>query len=145
MRISDWSSDVCSSDLAGLFAQPLIFEFQPLALGRAGDEMEEVFGLERLFDEVKGAAADRGDRGVDSAMPRNHDDRQRRIDSLDRLDATEAIEPRTLETDVDKRATRAALTDGLARRVAVGSGAAPITTRLPSPRHVTLRRGANLT
>src|SRR3546814_12443952 len=92
MRISDWSSDVCSSDLAGLFAQPLIFEFQPLALGRAGDEMEEVFGLERLFDEVKGAAADRGDRGVDSAMPRNHDDRQRRIESLDRLDETEAIE-----------------------------------------------------
>src|SRR3546814_6788036 len=99
MRISDWSSDVCSSDLAGLFAQPLIFEFQPLALGRAGDEMEEVFGLERLFDEVKGAAADRGDRGVDSAMPRNHDDRQRRIESLDRLDETEAIEPRTLEPD----------------------------------------------
>src|SRR3546814_17610156 len=91
MRISDWSSDVCSSDLAGLFAQPLIFEFQPLALGRAGDEMEEVFGLERLFDEVKGAAADRGDRGVDSAMPRNHDDRQRRIESLDSLDETEAI------------------------------------------------------
>src|SRR3546814_7630902 len=85
--------------------------------------MEEVFGLERLFDEVKGAAADRGDRGVDSAMPRNHDDRQRRIESLDRLDETEAIEPRTLEPDVDQRERRAALTDRLERSVAVGSGA----------------------
>src|SRR3546814_13601190 len=119
--------------VACLFAQPLIFEFQPLALGRAGDEMEEVFGLERLFDEVKGAAADRGDRGVDSAMPRNHDDRQRRIESLYRLDETEALEPRTLEQDDDQREGRAALTDRLARSVAVGNGARLIAFVLPAP------------
>src|SRR3546814_9166357 len=95
--------------------------------------MEEVFGLERLFDEVKGAAADRGDRGVDSAMPRNHDDRQRRIESLDRLDETEAIEPRTLEPDVDQRERRAALTDRLERSVAVGSGARLIAFVLHDP------------
>src|SRR3546814_6225043 len=35
MRISDWSSDVCSSDLAGLFLIALVPEFWALCVGRA--------------------------------------------------------------------------------------------------------------
>src|SRR3546814_2192166 len=66
-------------------------------------------------------------------MPRNHDDRQRRIESLDRLDETEAIEPRTLEPDVHQRERRAALTDRLERSVAVGSGARLIAFVLHDP------------
>src|SRR3546814_7711283 len=90
MRISDWSSDVCSSDL--------------------------------LFDEIERPAADCRDRGVEPAVPRNHDDRQGGVEGLDRLDESQPVEPRALEPDIDERERRAALADRFERGVAVRRG-----------------------
>src|SRR3546814_4414427 len=42
MRISDWSSDVCSSDLHGFFGGPLLQENTPIRIHkRNGDDVEE--------------------------------------------------------------------------------------------------------
>ena len=105
---------------ARFFAQLLIFEFQPLILGRARDEVEQALGLERLFDEVERAAADGGHGRVEPAMAGNDDDRQRRVEILDRLDQPQPVEPRSLQPDVDQRQRGAPLTDRLQRGVAVG-------------------------
>src|SRR3974390_2973055 len=49
---------------------------KPRILKRAFGDQQQTIGLERLFDEIIGAALDRGHRGFDIAMARNHDDRQ---------------------------------------------------------------------
>src|SRR5690606_19462676 len=67
------------------------------------------------------------DRGVEPAMARNDDDRQRRVERLDRFDEAEAVEPRTLEPDVDQRERGPPLTDRFERRIAVRRGARFIT------------------
>src|SRR3546814_4740310 len=77
MRISDWSSDVCSSDLQ-----------QPL-------------GLERFLDEIGRAAPDRGDRSIKVAVARDHQHRDRRIAPFDLVEQVEPVQPRALEPDVE--------------------------------------------
>src|SRR3546814_15039018 len=57
MRISDWSSDVCSSDLVADHAQPLVGG-RPVPLSAlAGKRVHAVAGLgdpERFFDTLRG-------------------------------------------------------------------------------------------
>ncbi len=89
--------------------------------------MKQARRLERLFDEVERAAPDRRDRGIEAAMARNDDDRQRWIERLDRFDETEAVEPRALQPDVDQCERRPPLTDCFERGIAVGRGARLIT------------------
>src|SRR3546814_6445472 len=81
MRISDWSSDVCSSDL-------------PLRLGSALDHQQQPLGLERFLDEIGRAAPDRGDRSIKVAVARDHQHRDRRIAPFDLVEQVEPVQPR---------------------------------------------------
>src|SRR3546814_10502068 len=47
MRISDWSSDVCSSDLAAEDRQQIILDAEALCLQAAQDAVEAQHGVER--------------------------------------------------------------------------------------------------
>src|SRR5690606_1456350 len=78
---------------SGALAQPFIFEFEPLALGRPCDEVELSLGFERLFDKIEGAAANRSHRCIEPAVPRNDDNRERWIERLDRFYQPQPIEP----------------------------------------------------
>ena len=106
-----------------LLAKHLILAAQPLGLGRAVDEVDQPLGLERLFDEVDRALADRGDRGVEIAVARDHQHRQRRIAALDLLEQLNPVEPRALQPHVEQDHRRAPLLDRFERRIAVGRGA----------------------
>ena len=75
---------------------------QPLGLGGAGDEVDEMAGLERLLDEVDRALADRRDRGVEIAVAGDHQHRQRRIAPLDLLEQLQPVELRALQPDVEQ-------------------------------------------
>src|SRR3546814_11823819 len=81
MRISDWSSDVCSSDLLGIEAAELLFEPRPVAvLARLNlfELLAERFALvvERGLDPVEQAVgrdrrvADRVEREGDAGLGR---------------------------------------------------------------------------
>jgi hypothetical protein len=60
-----------------------------------------------------------GDGGFDIAVPRNHDDRKRRMVRLDDLQQLQPIEPRALQPDVEKDEMRAARLDGGKRLIGV--------------------------
>src|SRR3546814_15769792 len=66
MRISDWSSDVCSSDLFDLLRRPVgeRVEFQPFAIGLDQRDAAAGGGLEAL------AAIDRGGETLEAALQR---------------------------------------------------------------------------
>src|SRR3546814_15627743 len=116
MRISDWSSDVCSSDLAGNqhpaarcrntlercphrvdlarvagellaaakpFAQARDFTPQALGFGSSVHQQQQTLRLERFFDEVHSATADRRHRSVYIAVPRKNDHRKLRLARLE--------------------------------------------------------------
>src|SRR3546814_14808728 len=90
MRISDWSSDVCSSDL-------------PLRLGSALDHQQQPLGLERFLDEIGRAAPDRGDRSIKVAVARDHQHRDRRIAPFDLVEPVEPVQQRALERSGERR------------------------------------------
>ncbi len=109
--------------VADLLPQRLILAPQPLGLGRARDEMDEMAGLERLFDEVDRALPDRGDRGVEIAVAGDHQHRQRRIAPLDLLEQLQPVELRALQPDVEQHQRRPPLGERLQRLAAVAGGA----------------------
>src|SRR3546814_1876328 len=89
MRISDWSSDVCSSDLLGRagdhpaelaivarapFGKPRILDFELADVKGAGDDQTQLVDVDRLLIEIPSAARDRGQRARALAMPRHDDD-----------------------------------------------------------------------
>ena len=57
---------------------------------RAGRDQNQAVGLERLLDEVVGAALDRGDRGFDVAVTGDHHHRHFRMVALDRIEQLQA-------------------------------------------------------
>ena len=76
--------------------------FEPRVLQRAfGDEQQPV-GLERLFDEVVGAALDRRHRGLDIAVAGDHHDRQLGMVLLERVEQLQAVEAAALQPDVEE-------------------------------------------
>ena len=76
----------------GLGPQPAVLAPQPGGLQRTVDDQQQAVGLERLFQEVIGAALDGADRGFDVAVTRDHHDRQVRIVLLDLLKQLQAVE-----------------------------------------------------
>jgi hypothetical protein len=120
---------------AGLFAQLLIFEFQPFILGSARHKVQQSRCFERLFDKIERPAADRRDRGVEPSVTRDDDDRQRRVERLDCLDQSQPVEARALQPHVDERERRAPLADRFERRVAVERGPRFVTLVLHDPGH----------
>src|SRR3546814_17817153 len=75
MRISDWSSDVCSSDLRAGIALTLV------------KRVLDIVGVRRLDQIMRGAELDRLDRGGDARIAGQHDDPHRRRMRVQPLDA----------------------------------------------------------
>lgn len=96
---------------------------EPRGLQRAGRDQDQPVRLERLLDEVIGAALDRRDGGFDVAVAGDHHDRQIGIVLLDLLEQLQAVELGALQPDVEEDQVRAAVGDLGKRRIAVARGA----------------------
>ena len=92
---------------------------EPRGFQRPGRDQDQPVGLERLFDEVIGAALDRRDRGLDVAVAGDHHDRQVGMVLLDLLEQLQAVELGALQPDVEKHQMRAAIGDLGQRGIAV--------------------------
>ncbi len=71
--------------LADLLAQRLVLAAQPVGLGGAVDEVDQPLRLERLLDEIDRPFPHRCNRGVEIAVPGNHQHWDRGIAPLDFL------------------------------------------------------------
>src|SRR3546814_13487951 len=91
-----------------------------------------VRSLERLFQKVRRAALDGGDRRLDIAMAGNHHHRQRRIALLDLGEQVQPVQLRTVKPDVQQDERGAALRQGGERVVAVRRTSDRKSTRLNS-------------
>ena len=108
---------------------------EPRVLQRALGDQHQPVGLERLLDEVVGAALDGGDRGLDIAVAGDHHHRQFGMFLLERVEQLQAVEPAALQPDVEKNQVGPARDDRGQRVVAVARGA-----RARSPRPAGCRR-----
>ena len=104
-----------------------LLEFLHLALEARGFQrprrhQDQPVGLERLFDEVIGAALDRRDRGLDVAVAGDHHHGNVGVILLDLLEQLQAVELGALQPDVEKHQMRAAVGDLGQRRIAVARG-----------------------
>ena len=95
---------------------------QPRGFQRPRRHQDQPVGLERLFDEVVGAALDRRDRGFDVAVAGDHHDRQVGMVALDLFEQLQPVELAALQPDVEKHQMRAAIGDLRQRRIAVARG-----------------------
>src|SRR3546814_1281289 len=86
MRISDWSSDVCSSDLCVL------------------QNRNQLHIVKRLLEEVEGAKLDRFDCQRHIAVTRHHNDRRRHASSDHMFQQIHAIDAR--HPNIEKDAAR---------------------------------------
>ena len=105
------------------FTQRRVLAAQSVGLGRAFDEQDQPLGLERLFDEVDRAAPDRRHCGVDVAMPRYDEHRQRRVARLYDVEQFEPVELRPLQPDVEQDERWPALVERGECCIAVGGDA----------------------
>jgi hypothetical protein len=97
---------------------------KPRILQRAFGHEQQAIGLERLFDEIIGAAFDRGCRGFDVAMTRNHDDREFGMLLLEAVEQLQTIKPAAFEPNIEENEIRPARHHGGKRLVAVAGHAA---------------------
>ena len=95
---------------------------QPRGLQRPRRHQDQPVGLERLFDEVVGAALDGGDRGLDVAVAGDHHHRHVGVVLLDLLEQLQAVELAALQPDVEKHQMRPPVGDLRQRRIAVARG-----------------------
>src|SRR5713226_4209642 len=89
---------------AQLGAQELIFFLQAALLDGIADENDDFIERQRLLDEIKSAELCSAHRGLDGAVPGNHDDggrALRRAKPAERLQAIHAGEPDVEEDDLD--------------------------------------------
>ena len=95
--------------VAGLQLQLFDFALEPRGFQRAPHDVASAVGLERFFDEVVGALLDRGDRGLDRAVTADDDHGQVRMLALQNIEHLNAVEPASLQPDVEHDEMRAAL------------------------------------
>ena len=76
--------------------------FQSRGFQRPCRDQNQPVGLERLFDEVVGAALDGGDRRFDIAVAGDHHDRKVGVVALDLLEQLQPIELAALQPDVEE-------------------------------------------
>jgi hypothetical protein len=110
-----------------VLAKALVLAAQPLGFGRARDEVQQVPGLERLFDEVHRPFSDCRDRGIEIAVAGDHQHRQAGVVALDLLEELDAVEARSLEPDVEEYQGWPPVLDRFQRRVTVAGGSDRIT------------------
>jgi len=97
--------------------------------------MQKPVRLERLFDEIRCPLANGGDGGVDIAVAGDHQHRNGRIPPLYLVQQFQAIEPGTLQPDVQQHQRRAPRIQRLDRAVAVRGRARGETLILQDTRH----------
>src|SRR6185312_9146557 len=112
---------------AGAQPQFFVLAFQPCGVDGALDEYQQPVGLERLFDEVVGADLDGGDRGLDGAVPRDHQHRHVGRITSDDLQNLQPVELTALQPDVENHQRRAARADRVERLLAVGGATRLVT------------------
>ena len=81
--------------------QRFIFAAQAFGFGGAAHHQQQLFGLERLFDIIIGAALDGGDRGIKVAVPGNHHDRQGRIAGFHGVQQFDPVHATALQPDIE--------------------------------------------
>ncbi len=96
---------------AGASCELVDLALQARGLQRALGDQHQPVGLERLLDEVVGAALDRRDRGLDVAVARDHHHRQLRVLLLDRCRAAAGRRAGALQPDVEEDEMRPARLD----------------------------------
>src|SRR5262249_32064333 len=74
-----------------------VFDHETPLFDSAPDDVEEMFGCKRLFDEIVCTKAHRFDSCLDIAMPRDHDDGKLRVHLLGMTQQIHAAEPMHLE------------------------------------------------
>ena len=98
---------------------------EPRVLQRPLRDEHQPVGLERLLDEVVGAALDRRDRGLDVAVTGDHHDRQLGMILLDRVEELQPVETAALQPDVEEDEVRPARRHCCERLVAVARRRVP--------------------
>ena len=88
-----------------LLQQEVLGEHAPLG-DRPLDHQQQVFGIDRLGEEVDRALAHRRHRVLDAAVGGHHDDRQLGVELLGRAQHAEAVADRQLQVGEDDRRTR---------------------------------------
>jgi hypothetical protein len=73
---------------------------------RPARDQHQPIGVKRLLDEIVSAAANGGDRRLDSAVPGNHHDRHVGVFALDHIKQREAVEPAAFKPDVEQDEVR---------------------------------------
>ncbi len=84
----------------GLHAQAAVLPAQGGRLQGALHDQQQAVGLERLLQEVIGAALDGADGGLDVAVAGDHDHRQVGIELLDHVEQLQAVHAAALHPDV---------------------------------------------
>ena len=114
----------------------LHFALEARGLQRPRRHQDQPVRLERLFDEVIGAALDRRDRGLDVAVAGDHHHGNVGVILLDLLEQLQAVELGALQPDVEEHQIRAAVgnlasAESLSRAVRVLK---PSSSRMPATR-----------
>ena len=115
-----------------LGAQPAVLALQVGRLQRALDHQQQPVGLERLLQEVVGAALDGADRRLDVAVAGDHDHRQVGVQLLDQVEQLQPVHAAALHPDVEHQQRRAC---------APGWRPGPTPSHWPCARHSLRRRG----
>jgi hypothetical protein len=84
------------------------------------DHQQQAVGLERLFQELVGAALDGADGGLDVAVARDHDHRQVGVQLLDHVEQLQPVHAAALHPDVQDQQRGLAGPQGPQRLVGIG-------------------------
>src|SRR5215470_2353822 len=126
-------SNQCGGERSELLELPDL-ALNPGILERAFGDQQQTIGLEGLFNEIIGAALDRGHRGFDIAMARNHDDWQFRMLLLEAVEQLQAIKPAALEPNIEENEIRPARNDCGERLITVAGRAGAVALILQNAR-----------
>ena len=120
--------------IADLGSQSGVFASQPLGLGGAGDEMEQLSAVEGLLDEVRSPPADRRNRRVERPVAGNHQHGKVGVVRLQRLEQLQSVQTRSAEPHVQQHERRTPFRDLFQRRIAVGRRSGLVALVLPGRR-----------
>src|SRR5215469_16601072 len=126
-------SNQCGGERSELLELPHL-ALKPGILERAFGDEQQAIGLERLFNEIIGAALDRRHRSFDIAVARNHHDRQFRMLLLEAVEQLQTVKPAALEPNIEENEIGSARDHSGERLVAVAGGAGAMALVLQNAR-----------
>ena len=105
-----------------LGAKPPVLPAQARGLEGAFDQQQQPVGLERLFEELVGAALDGGHGGLDVAVAADHDHRQVAVEALDQIQQLQPVHAAAGHPYVQDQQRGLACADGGQRALRVVGG-----------------------